>query len=141
MVSSLLLRGCGRARQNGEAHQTAYNMQNEFATHMVKNHVSCLPTVMRNGLRERICRPRQERIIMHSYFDSKGHLFVTCSECDRGGNGLDADKCSCGWQVKRWNKLGCFMGTLLPKYEEARLKAAESQATDAVQNSAPLWEL
>jgi hypothetical protein len=66
---------------------------------------------------------------MHSYFDSKGHLFVACSECDRGGNGTDKDKCSCGWQVKRWNKLGCFMGTLLPKYEEARLKAAESQAT------------
>jgi len=45
---------------------------------------------------------------VHSFRDSGGKLWVACSECDRGGNGLDKDKCSCGWRVKRFNGLGCF---------------------------------
>ena len=49
----------------------------------------------------------------HSFLDTKGHPWVACSECDRGGNGTDKDRCSCGWNVKRWNRGGCFSGRLL----------------------------
>ena len=49
----------------------------------------------------------------HSFLDTKGKLYVDCSECERGGNGSDVDKCSCGWQRKRGLAGGCFMGTLL----------------------------
>lgn len=53
----------------------------------------------------------------HSKVDSRGHLFVACSECVRGGNG--EQDCSSGWKVKRGGaKYGaCFSGELLPKYE------------------------
>lgn len=54
----------------------------------------------------------------HSFKDTKGLLWVACSECERGGNGSDPDKCSCGWRVKRFNGLGCFgKGTLLKGLE------------------------
>lgn len=53
---------------------------------------------------------------MHSYKDSNGIFFVVCSECERGGNGSDCDKCSCGWRVKRFNGGGCFSGILMNKY-------------------------
>jgi hypothetical protein len=49
----------------------------------------------------------------YSYKDDKGHLFVDCAECNRGGNGIDSDKCACGWKIKRSKKLGCFLGELL----------------------------
>ena len=48
----------------------------------------------------------------YSRADTKGKLYVDCSECERGGNGSDKDKCSCGWQVKRGKQGGCFLGTL-----------------------------
>ena len=48
-----------------------------------------------------------------SYYDDGGLLWVACCECNRGGNGADKDKCSSGWQCKRWNGLGCFLGELL----------------------------
>ena len=47
--------------------------------------------------------------------DSKGKLFVACCECKRGGNG--EANCSCGWRVKRWNKMGCYVGELLSKFD------------------------
>jgi len=50
---------------------------------------------------------------MKSFRDKKGRLWVACSECDRGGNGNDPDKCSCGWQVKRFNGAGCYLGSLI----------------------------
>lgn len=50
----------------------------------------------------------------HSEKDSRGHLNVDCSECTRGGNGQDKDKCSCGWQIKRGKQGSCFSGALLP---------------------------
>jgi hypothetical protein len=53
----------------------------------------------------------------HSFKDTKGHLWVACSECNRGGNGEDKDKCSTGGQVKRGGKLGCFSGELMGKFE------------------------
>jgi len=52
-----------------------------------------------------------------SEYDTKGKLFVDCSECTRGGNGDDPDKCSCGWKHKRGRKGGCFIGTLMPGLE------------------------
>ncbi len=54
----------------------------------------------------------------HSFRDTKNKLWVACSECNRGGNGTDPDKCSCGWKAKRFNGSGCFIGTLMDKYEE-----------------------
>jgi hypothetical protein len=61
-------------------------------------------------------------INMHSEYDSKGLLNVACSECERGGNGSDPNKCSCGWKVKKYNKMGCFAGTLMAKYQELMRK-------------------
>jgi len=55
----------------------------------------------------------------YSKKDTRGALFIDCSECTRGGNGNDRDKCSCGWKTKRGNKGGCFLGTLLPDLEVA----------------------
>lgn len=49
----------------------------------------------------------------HSYYDIKDRLMVACSECERGGNGNDKDKCSCGWKIRRGGRMGCFSGTLM----------------------------
>jgi len=46
----------------------------------------------------------------HSYTDKNGMKWTACSECDRGGNGTAKDKCSCGWQVKKFNGMGCWSG-------------------------------
>lgn len=55
-----------------------------------------------------------EKKARYSTYDTKGKLYVDCSECERGGNGSDKDKCACGWKVKRGGKgLGCFIGMLL----------------------------
>lgn len=48
---------------------------------------------------------------VHSFTDNKGRRWTACCECNRGGNGNDKDKCSCGWQCIEFNGLGCFMGT------------------------------
>jgi hypothetical protein len=44
--------------------------------------------------------------------DSNGKVYVDCSECERGGNGSDSDKCSAGWRHKRGGNGMCFLGTL-----------------------------
>jgi len=45
---------------------------------------------------------------IHSGYDSRGHLYVACTECVRGWNG---DKsCSAGWNVKRYRGQMCFSG-------------------------------
>ena len=49
--------------------------------------------------------------------DTRGAVYVDCSECERGGNGTDKDKCACGWRVKKGGKGGCFLGTLLSTLE------------------------
>lgn len=46
---------------------------------------------------------------MHSFKDSRGHLWVACCECQRGANG---DK-SCQVRGKKFNGSGCFCGNLL----------------------------
>lgn len=51
---------------------------------------------------------------VYSEYDTKGKLYVDCSECERGGNGSDKDKCSCGWRIKKGHKGGCFLGALIP---------------------------
>jgi hypothetical protein len=51
----------------------------------------------------------------HSFTDDKGCRWVACSECERGGNGINKNKCSSGWQIKRFNKLGCFAGEEINK--------------------------
>lgn len=53
-----------------------------------------------------------------SFYDTKGKLYVDCTECERGKNGSDKDKCSCGVRVKFKNNNGCFVGTMIPKYAE-----------------------
>ncbi len=50
-----------------------------------------------------------------SFREKTNRLWVACYECTRGGNGLA--ECSGGWEIKRWNKQGCFLGTLLPKFQ------------------------
>ena len=50
--------------------------------------------------------------------DSRGVLYVDCSECERGGNGADEDKCACGYDIKRGNRGACFSGTLMECYRE-----------------------
>ena len=49
----------------------------------------------------------------YSEVDERGALFVDCSECTRGGNGTDENKCSNGWRIKKGNKGGCSSGILL----------------------------
>lgn len=51
-------------------------------------------------------------IAKHSRRDAHGKLFVDCAECERGGNGLDPDKCACGWRTKTGGRGGCYIGTL-----------------------------
>ncbi|MBS6504197.1 MAG: hypothetical protein KH415_21765 [Clostridium sp.] len=55
---------------------------------------------------------------MNSFKDSRGMLWVACSECERGGNGKDKDKCSSGGKCKRFKGTGCFSGTLIEKYKD-----------------------
>ncbi|NOR71603.1 MAG: hypothetical protein GQ532_18270 [Methylomarinum sp.] len=55
-----------------------------------------------------------QKIAKYSEYDNRGNLYVDCSECDRGANGTDKDKCAAG-KYKRGNKGGCFLGTLLPE--------------------------
>ncbi len=49
--------------------------------------------------------------------DDKGRLYVDCSECERGGNGSDIDKCASGWRTRKGRKGGCFSGTLMAGLE------------------------
>ncbi|WP_199883664.1 hypothetical protein [Anaerosinus massiliensis] len=55
---------------------------------------------------------------MNSFKDSRGHLWVACSECDRGGNGSANDKCSAGWKHKKFRGEGCFCGDLIEKFKK-----------------------
>jgi hypothetical protein len=72
----------------------------------------------------------------YSRTDTKGKLYVDCSECERGVNGSDKDKCSCGWQVKRGRQGGCFLGTLragLTVRSATARPHAEARSADSVQ--------
>jgi hypothetical protein len=56
----------------------------------------------------------KEKKAKYSIKDTRGKVYVDCSECTRGGNGVDTDKCSSGWQIRKGKKGGCFIGQLLP---------------------------
>ena len=49
----------------------------------------------------------------YSERDSRGYAVIDCSECERGGNGSDKDKCAAGWKIKKGNKGSCFNGELI----------------------------
>lgn len=61
------------------------------------------------------------KLAKHSFKDTRGVLWVACSECERGANG-SAD-CACGANAgKRFRNLGCLLGKLLP---DLKLKEEE----------------
>ncbi len=49
----------------------------------------------------------------YSTKDSRGMACVDCTECERGINGTDIDKCSAGAKHKKGNKGSCFCGKLI----------------------------
>lgn len=56
---------------------------------------------------------------VHSFYDNKGLLAVDCTECTRGINGDDVDKCSSGYRVKKPG-MYCFVGTIIPTIDLSR---------------------
>ena len=52
----------------------------------------------------------EQKNAKHSKYDTRGYLWVACSECGRGGNGDQS--CSAGWKTKRGGTRGCFSGSL-----------------------------
>ena len=58
-----------------------------------------------------------------SFYDNKGKLYVDCTECERGKNGSDKDKCSAGWKFKKPGVSGCFIGDIMSSID---LSKAES---------------
>ncbi len=55
---------------------------------------------------------------MYSEYDSRGHLSIDCTECTRGINGGDKDKCSSALRCKKPRMGSCFCGTLLESVKE-----------------------
>ena len=49
--------------------------------------------------------------------DNRGALYVDCTECERGSNGSDKDKCSAGFRYKKGHRGGCYIGTLIAGLE------------------------
>lgn len=49
----------------------------------------------------------------YSFKDSRGILFVDCTECNRGINGNDPDKCAAGFRHKKPNIGNCALGELI----------------------------
>ncbi len=54
--------------------------------------------------------------------DSRGYLYIDCSECTRGGKGSDPERCSSGWRIKKGNVGGCFCGKLLDEFTESEVE-------------------
>lgn len=52
---------------------------------------------------------------IYSKVDTRGILFIDCSECECGGNGNNTEKCSSGWHIKKGNIWGCFCGEPMEK--------------------------
>lgn len=70
---------------------------------------------------ERIIQKSKENQVKAKFseLDTKGKLYVDCSECTRGGNGTDPDKCSAGWRHKKGGRGGCYLGKLIDGLEVA----------------------
>ncbi|MCK5616290.1 hypothetical protein KAR91_81260 [Candidatus Pacearchaeota archaeon] len=64
---------------------------------------------------------------MNSFKDKNGKQWTACCECNRGGNGNDKDKCSCGWKCTTWDGLGCFIGFEIVGEIKPRKKQTRSQ--------------
>ena len=45
-----------------------------------------------------------------SFIDSEYRTWVACSECRRGGNGPDENKCTLGGHITEFDGLGCHSG-------------------------------
>ena len=59
---------------------------------------------------------------IYSFYDNKNKLYVDCTECNRGVNGADPDKCSAGFKCKRPNHGGCFIGEILSSIPLSQIK-------------------
>ena len=56
-----------------------------------------------------------------SFYDSEGTLFVDCTECERGMNGSDKDKCSSGMRCKKPLLGYCCLGTLISSIDKQQI--------------------
>ena len=63
----------------------------------------------------------------HSFNDSNGKRWTACCECNRGGNGNDKDKCSCGWKCSEWNEMGCYLGEAIIGEIKPKAKVSRSK--------------
>lgn len=65
--------------------------------------------------REKLINREGEMIAKFSEKDSRGAVHVDCSECNRGINGNDKDKCCAGAKpkYKKGGKGGCYLGELI----------------------------
>ena len=54
--------------------------------------------------------------------------WISCDKCNRGGNGNDKDKCSCGWKYTEPTNLGCFLGSPITGEIKPKKKQTRSQA-------------
>lgn len=57
-----------------------------------------------------------------SFYDNKGKLYVDCTECTRGYNGTDKDKCSAGHRCKKPQQGGCFIGTVMDSVDLTKVE-------------------
>lgn len=53
--------------------------------------------------------------------------WIACGDCNRGGNGNDKDKCSCGWQTTERNHLGRYSGSEIVGEIQPKPKLTRSQ--------------
>lgn len=53
--------------------------------------------------------------------------WTACYKCNRGGNGNDKDKCSCGGRCTVKNGLGCYLGTKIVGEIKPRKKVSRSK--------------
>src|SRR3990172_6881171 len=67
-----------------------------------------------------------ETVVRHSFTDTNGKRFVACSECERGGNGSDKDKCAAGWRKIKYDHRGWFCGAEI-KGEIIKKKISKSK--------------
>jgi len=51
----------------------------------------------------------------YSEKDSRGIIYVDCTECNRGTNG--EKDCSAGARTKKGHQGGCFSGVLLDRFD------------------------
>jgi hypothetical protein len=71
---------------------------------------------------------------------------VPCHDCTRGGNGLDPNPCSCGWQIIEPSTLGCYLGERIPpgapRKQHPKLSASQKRYAEwcRVSDCFPGWK-